>query len=159
MEEWSRVIVKAPKEILVLFEKGNVANALAQLAMYAGIDSRAVEQTNVVIDNAELKDTYLALSYDCSEWVDISTAFVSKGSKIEYYARHGDEYGTLSFFALTPSGEKFCLQFDEGGDAMEDEEYQEKMIGKLNQWKSLVPQDVNQIFPDFAAIDAEDYIY
>jgi len=159
MEEWGRMIVKAPKETLAHFAKGNIANALAQLANYAGIDSKAVEHANAIMDTAELKEGYLTLLYDCSEWVDISMAFVSKGSNIEYYARHGDEYGTLSFFALTASSERFCLQFDEGGDAMEDEAYQEKMIGKLNQWKSLIPQSVKKTYPDFAAINAEDYIY
>ncbi len=158
MEEWGKVIVKAPEDITAQFD-ADVIDALKQLATFASIDTKVIERSHATVDAIEGKGDFLMLSYDCSEWVDISVAFVSKGSDIEYYARHGDEYGTQSFYALTANGDKHGLQIDEGGDAMECEDYQDEMTEKLNAWKSAIPDAVKQMFPDFSAVEADDYIY
>ena len=112
-----------------------------------------------VIEDVSTKDGYIQLSYDCSEWVRVSEAFVSKGEGIEYYARHGDEYGTLSFLALTQDGRRVGFEFDQDGDAMEEEGYRERIIGQINEWKAIIPKSVKITFPKFADVNAEEIVF
>lgn len=158
-EEWGEIIIKTSDSIASVFERDNFNTVLKKLADYADIKNEIVDESNVTIDEIEIKEAYIYLSYDCSEWVNLSNTFVSNAQNIEYYSRHTDEYGTLTFFALTVDGKKIAFQFDQDGDAMEDESYQEEMTSKLNEWKAMIPASVKQIFPGFADIKAEECIF
>lgn len=158
-EEWGEIVIKASDSIASVFERDNFNAALKQLADYADINAKSIDTSNATVDEIEIKANYIYLSYDCSEWVNLSNSFVSSAQNIEYFSRHTDEYGTLAFFALTADGEKLAFQFDQDGDAMEDESYQEEMKNKLNEWKSMIPDNVKQAFPSFADIKAAEYIY
>jgi hypothetical protein len=157
-EEWGEIIIKAPAKINAAFVAGDYIQGFTKLAEFSGIDATAIG--NFYINNAEVnyKKHYLYLSYECAELSHLSSIFVSQGKNIEYYARHGDEYGTMNFYALSINN-KLSLQFDDGGEAFEDEDYQKQTINTLEKWKLLIPKEVKELFPDFANIDPNEYIY
>ena len=156
MEESGTIIISTSVELLSQLEADPPAG-LQALAQSAGVSGKPFRRLS--IDQVERHGDYVKLSYDCSEGVNVSIAFVSKGSGIEYYARHSDEYGTYSFYALTASGIKHGFQIDAGGDAMEYDDYVDEIAGKLDAWKQAIPDAVKQVFPDFADADMGDYCF
>ena len=156
-EEWGTVIVKASEEIATVFEAGNHRVALKQLAEFAELDGAVVEKSIAAVDEVSKVGPYAVLTYHCSEWIDLSVAFVSRGANIEYYGRHGDEYGTLSFYALNENGEKLGFQFDEDGDEWDYPDFAERTAAKLKQWHEALPQTLRDALPDFASIDEFDF--
>ncbi len=158
-EEWGNIVIKASQETADLFCAGNTTEAMEKLVVEAGLDTKVLNRGHGVIEEVSTEGGYIKLAYDCSEWGKVSEAFVSKGTNIEYYARHGDEYGKLSFLALRGEGQRIGFEFDQDGDAMEDEEYQERIINQINEWKAIIPESVKNTFPKFADVNAEDYVF
>jgi len=142
-EEWGKIIIKANDEITQTFNV-NYCTGLVQLADFSKVNVRQLENSLGNIDKVELKAGYVILSYDCSDWLEMSKLFVTSAINIEYYAKHGDEYGTLSFFALSADGSRLALEYDDEGDLMEDEDYKEEITVKLKQWMHLIPEEIKQ---------------
>lgn len=158
-EEWGSIVIKASQETTDLFTAGKTSEGLEKLVVEAGLDINVLERGHGAIEEVITDSGYIRLAYDCSEWTSVSEALVSKGIGVEYYARHGDEYGRLSFLALTGEGKRLGFDFDQDGDAMEDESYQARIIEQIDAWKAIIPDAVKNIFPKFSDVNAEDCIF
>lgn len=149
-EEWGAVVLSVPDDIADAFESaqnGDARVAVERLANLSGVDVESLASADCRIGKVTRSDRYVAIDYDCSDWSRISQSFVSAATGIEYYFRGEDEYGTVELFSLGPSGERFGFAFDQGGDAWDQDGYEEKVMAKLDAWKSQVPAAVESAFP------------
>ena len=151
-EEWGQVVIKTNDELMSEIknaENGDAAGFVQRLAAVANVDRAILDGADCRIGDVELQGGYALLNFSCSDWSRISTAFVGKGSDIEYYFSGQDEYGTAEFFALNHAGERFGYAFDQGGDAWDIDGYEDEVTGKLKEWKSKVPDALKAAFPSF----------
>ncbi len=153
-EEWGTVIIKADEKVLDLLRKSeSIDLALEELCRIGGIEYNDIKGLCADIESLLIKDGYGQFDFEISEWKRFSTLFVRSANDIEWYARIGDEYGSLNFFLLNEDGERVSFSIDQGGDMCEEEGYVEEAIAKINQWVSKLPQKIRDSFPDF--IDTE----
>ena len=95
--------------------------------------------------------------FDCSDWSRISKLFASKGTGVELYFTGQDEYGTVEYHTLNEKGERFGFAFDQGGDAWDQDGYEDEVMGKIDAWKASVPSAVHDAFPEFT--DTDDLVF
>ena len=155
-EEWGTVVFKASDEVAQVFKAasgGDARSAVERLAEAANVEISSLANADCRVGETSVSGGYLGFGFDCSDWSRISNLFVSQGDGIEFYFRGQDEYGTAEFFALTASGERFGFAFDQGGDAWDQDGYEDKVIAKLDEWKSKVPDGVENAFPGFTLFD------
>lgn len=158
-EEWGKIVVQATPEVRDLFKKKRYSEALERLASDAGMAAGVTRGLIDACQRVAVSHGYVELSYDCAELADVSEALVDEAAGLEYYARHTDEYGTMTFLAITDDGEKISLVFDQDGDAMEDDDYRGSVTEDLRDWMTAVPDEVKSQFESFVDFEPEDYIY
>jgi len=153
-EEWGTVIIKASAEIVSLLQEVDKScEAAVRLGQVGQIAEDKIMGLNCGIDDLVVKGDYAQLSFNCSDWKPLTEMFVRDAVNIEWYATIYDEYGTADFYLLNSDGERFHLNFDQGGDLCEIDGYEEEVREKIAKWESLMPDALKSHFPEFIDMD------
>ena len=158
-EEWGKIVIQVGEEVAGLFNKKMYSEALVEVASETGIESGTALGLVDGCHQVVVGEGYIQLTYDVAELAVASERFFNEISGREYYARHTDEYGTMTFFSLASDGAKIKLVFDQDGDAMEDDSYRESVTRELTEWIASVPGVVKSQFESFVDFVPEDFIY
>lgn len=149
-EEWGYIAVKVPNDIN---DKVSKKVSISDLFDYADLDSSDFDLDVMSVDSVSVISGYLVLEYDCSEWVDFSEKMYQKEGDIQYFAWHGDEYGTKCFYSLNLSEEQIKVSIE----CEEDEDDIEIKI-QLGVWVESLPKELLADRPEFNCLDQDEYI-
>ena len=156
-EEWGVIAVKAPVDIRKSVTKraNDVTEKISILANHLGFECGLVDQSERQFDSISNTAGFIVIEYDGSEWVDFSKAAIETKSNVEYYARHGDEYGTSYYFSKDKEGKTLSICLDEEGD---DEAFVGDNIKRdLGRWVNAIPKRLTKAFPDLNNLDPNLY--
>lgn len=166
-EENGMLLIKASSELLkkMAAQVGEDATeVLSELFQFAEVDSNVYERETYCFDSAQIIDDYILLKYDesCCEWSYIANTLMKKGKNIEIYANCNcyDE-STFEYYALDNTGKKIAFDLPiENADEIvqEDEEFVDRVTEKSQQWKSMIPQKVITVSPEFAEVQLEQFL-
>ncbi len=151
-EEWGSIVIKAPADARKVFmrDKDDLSAAVKQLAKFCGADIGRIERAELHAHSITNKAGFVRLDFDGSNWIEFSAALLSSAQKIAYYARHSDEYGTNTYFSLTPAGKKISVSHD-----LEADEENEDVLVELGRWVGSLPAALTRAFPDFPLKNGE----
>ena len=156
-EEWGTVIFGLSDSLGGAFDEPDaVDDPGTLLATAGGISEDEIRRLGLSADKMRVRNGYVMIEYDCSDWRAFSEVFVARGEGLEFYSRTLDEYGASGFFALCSDGQRFAFSYDQDGDMFEVEGYEEEVEAKIGEWVSLVPDEVKELFPGFAGEEGED---
>lgn len=152
------IAVKAPVEIRKSVTKraNDLTEKLAILANHLGIEADRLNQSVMQADSISDKAGFIVIEYDCSEWVGFSKVAIKAKSNVEYFARHGDEYGTSYYFSKDKDGKTVSICLDEEGD---DEDLEEDDDNKrdLGRWVHALPKRLTKAFSDLNNLEPHQY--
>lgn len=166
-EESGRLALKAPEQLLKKLTElsgADVTEVLAELFEYAGIESKAYERETYRFDKAVVAGEYLLIEYSesCCEWSYIANAIVKKGKDIEVYANcNCYSASTYEYYALDNTGKKviFSLPLENADEIVqEDEEFIDRTTEQSVQWKSMIPEQVKLVSPEFCEVQLEEFL-
>lgn len=145
-EEWGSIVIKAPADARKAFmrDKDDLPTAVEHLSDFCDADISCVNLAELRAHSITNKAGYIRLDYDGPNWLEFSVAMLSNARNIAYYARHGDEYGTNTYFSLTPAGKKISVAHDLEGD-----EDNEDILVELGRWVGSLPAALTRAFSDF----------
>lgn len=153
-EEWGTVVIKASDEIISLLQNGDDGcEAAVKLGQIGQIAEDNIRDLNCGIGDLEVKGDYAHFHFNCSDWKVLTEMFVRDAANVEWYSTIFDEYGTADFYLLNGDGERFHLNFDQGGDMCEIDGYEDEVREKIAKWESLMPEDLKSHFPAFIDMD------
>ncbi len=161
-EEWGNVIFKVDGETLQRFKKSTQSSTFdlaLELVKAAEVETSELKSDNYQVDEFEFDEEYGFFDFNGSDWREVAEAIVAKGHGIELYSRIYDEYGTAYFYLLNADGEISQYSYEKNDqlyeiDEYEVESYDSEVMQSIDQWISMVPDNVKSKFPNIIDVES-----